>query len=219
MTDEIRPVPNSLRERRERVIERLTRHFADDHIDAREFERRLDLAYRAHSVEEIEALHSDLPALDSTPTAAVRTAGPGDPVRQRQWVVALLGGTERKGGWTPARQVNACALMGGLVLDFREARFLPGVTELTVVALMGGVEIIVPPGIRVECDGSGILGGFECLDQHVPYTDGDRPTLRIRGVAIMGGVEVTERLPRESGRDRKRRLREEKQKRRGLGGG
>jgi hypothetical protein len=223
MTDEAPLHPSTLRQQRERVIEALTVHFADDHIDADDFERRVDLAYRAHSLEELDAVRTGLPALRTDRTggtegtalaeAPVRAlASPGD-VRDRQLVVAILGGTERKGAWTPARQVNVLAVMGGVELDFREARFGPGVTELTVFAMMGGVEILVPPGLRVQSDGFGLLGGFEGLDQDPPSNDPDQPTLRIRGIAIMGGVDITERRPGETAGDRKRRLRAERRAR------
>lgn len=213
--------PTALRERRERIIEALTVHFSSDRIDAEDFERRVDLAYRAQSMPELEAIRSDLPALrDETAVDAPipALAAPGD-TRDRQLVVAILGGTERKGEWAPARQINVLAMMGGVALDFREARFSPGVTEVTVFAMMGGVEILVPPGLRVQSDGFGLLGGFEGLDQDPPSDDPHQPTLRIRGMAIMGGVEVTERRPGETSGDRKRRLRAEKRARAQLGSG
>ena len=125
-------------------------------------------------------------------------------------VVAIMGGADRKGAWTPGAnlyvtavmggavldfrqaQVGALALMGGVELDLREAVLAPGVTELNVIAIMGGVEIIVPPGLRVESNGIGIMGGFEHAGQLLPDTPSG-PVLRISGVAIMGGVEIKER--------------------------
>ncbi|CAN5812109.1 hypothetical protein BH23GEM8_BH23GEM8_09250 [soil metagenome] len=206
-------LPTSLPERRERLIESLTRHYTSDGLDDREFERRLDLAYSARSIADLEVLLADLPALARAPSLAVSTAIAGDHVRPHQALLALLGGTERKGSWRPAREIYACAMMGGLDLDFREAHFAPGVTELNVVAIMGAVDIIVPPGLRVECEGFGLLGGFDDLNQDGDTGDPDRPTLRVRGVAVMGGVGITERRPGESNRDRKRRLREERRER------
>ena len=35
----------------------------------------------------------------------------------------------------------------------------------THVAIMGGVEIIVPPGLRIESNGMGIMGAFEHVGQ------------------------------------------------------
>jgi hypothetical protein len=209
----------SLPEHRERVIAALTRHYASDRLDDSELERRIDLAYAAASLAELNALQSDLPALPRPDSAAVSTIGAGEPVRARQTLLAVMGGTERKGTWRPARQIQAVAFWGGLALDFREAQFAPGVTEVTVLALMGGVDIIVPPGLRVECEGLGVMGGFDQLSQEGDLHDPARPTLRVNGLAVMGGIEVTERRPGESAGDRKRRLREERREQRRLGRG
>jgi hypothetical protein len=209
----------SLSERRELVIAALTRHFAADQLDESELERRIDLAYAASSLAELGALQADLPDLPRPASAAVSVAPSGEPVRARQSLIAVMSGTERKGSWRPARQIHALAVWGGLDLDFREAQFAPGVTELNVLAVMGGVDITVPPGLRVECEGFGLLGGFDGLDQQGDPHDPDRPTLRVRGVAVMGGIDIKERRPGESARERKRRLREERREQKRLRGG
>ncbi len=99
-------------------------------------------------------------------------------------------------------------VMGGAGLDFREVRMPPGVTEVRVVAVMGGVEILVPPGLAVESHDFGVMGGFDGVDQAGVETDPDAPRLVIKGFACMGAVEVAVRLPGESGRDARRRRRE-----------
>lgn len=131
-------------------------------------------------------------------------------------MVAALGGVERKGRWIPARQNYLFAVMGGMVLDFREALLPPGDTEVWVFTVMGGAEIIVPPGLAVETDGVAILGGFEHAEDANLSTDPDAPSLRVRGVALMGGVEVKIRHPGETERDAKRRRRFERKERRRL---
>ena len=219
MTDAQHPVPQrQILAGRERVIDALCTHFAHDHLDEGELERRLDLAHDATSLAEMNALLADLPALPEPAAPAAQSHEVTSPqtyqVRDRQIVAAVMGGAERKGAWTPARQVYAIAWMGGVVLDFREARFGPGVTTVDVLAIMGGVEIMVPPGLRVESDGIGIMGGFEGRDQSGTSLHPDAPILRINGLALMGGVEITERLPGESARDAKYRRRDERQARR-----
>ena len=82
------------------------------------------------------------------------------------------------------------------MLDFRDAQLGPGVTNVYVLAMMGGVEIIVPPGLRVESNGIGIMGGFEHSGPRVDVSSGSGPILRISGVAIMGGVEIKEKPPK-----------------------
>ena len=51
---------------RERVAAELREHFAQGRLDTDELEERLARAYRARTVEELEALRLDLPRLPAT---------------------------------------------------------------------------------------------------------------------------------------------------------
>jgi hypothetical protein len=106
------------------------------------------------------------------------------------------------------------ALFGGANLDLREARFPPGVIDIDVTAVMGGINILVPPGLAVQMHGSAIMGGFADVNRAPAYPDPDAPLLRVHGLAMMGGVNVEMRLPGESERGARRRekqqLREER---------
>ena len=106
----------------------------------------------------------------------------------RELFLAILGGSDRAGPWEPPAELRIVAVMGGAKLDFREADLLEGLTEVHIVACMGGVQIIVPPDIHVDMTGFGFLGGFGSLRRTAP--DRDSPMLRVRGFALMGGVDV-----------------------------
>jgi hypothetical protein len=204
------------------TVDALCEHFANDVMSVEEFEQRVDAAHKATSVDELKALLRDLPG---AAVPAVRSAGtapaPKPPVtaaahvRDREYMVAVLGGSTRKGGWSPARRNYAVAVMGGCELDFREARLGPGITDLRVFALWGGIEIIVPPGLNVESQGIGLLGGFDYVTD-ATLGDPNAPTLRVSGLACMGGVEISVRHPGESAREARRRLRLERRDRKRL---
>ena len=115
------------------------------------------------------------------------------------------------------RRWRVVATFGGAQLDLREARFPTGVIDLEVRAVFGGVQIIVPPGLAVEVHGTAIMGGFQNVNRAPAHPDPDAPLLRIRGLAFMGGVEITMRLPGESERQAHRRRKvESRQERRAL---
>ena len=206
----------SLREARERTIARLSDLFASDDLDVDEFDRRLTIAHRAGSLAEIEALVADFPLAAASPGTALATATPSVQVvpaasaRAAQSIVAIFGGAVRRGQWTAPRHLRIVTVCGGAQIDFREARLPAGVTTVSIFALMGGVEIIVPPGLSVEVHGAAIMGGFDHLERSPPSPDPDRPTLRIEGFAMMGGVHVATRLPGEDERDARRRQRRER---------
>jgi hypothetical protein len=205
-----------LHEVRERTIELLSGHYANDVIDVDELERRVGLAETALSVAELEELVADLGPVPSPTALAVEPARsetalarPED-VEQSKSLVAIFGGTSRKGVWTVPRKLNVTAVLGGADLDFREAKLAPGVTEVKVFTFLGGTDIIVPPNLRVEVDGTGILGGFDDHGGSYQEHDPDEPTLRIKGVAFLGGVDIRERYAGESGRQARKRRRKEK---------
>ena len=92
----------------------------------------------------------------------------------------------------------------------------PGVTEVSVFACMGRVEIIVLPEMAVEVDGMAILGGFDYETDTVLNRDPDQPLLRVKGLVVMGRAEIAVRLPGESARDAKKRKRIERRELREL---
>ena len=113
--------------------------------------------------------------------------------------LAFMGGIERKDNWQ-VKNNSYWAFMGGVDLDLREAIIPDQVITFTVTALMGGVDIIVPPDLPVVCEGTSILGGVELLGKsnggilaNLRAEQGDikgPKLLRINSLAIMGGVEV-----------------------------
>jgi hypothetical protein len=208
---------------RQVTIDALCEHFANDAMGVEEFERRVDVAHQAVSVDQLRELLRDLPGGGlPVPVASAGTAErpaggyslvPADQVRESGYAIAILGGQRRAGHWVPARVNTTIAFCGGAELDFREAALGPGVTEVRVVAIWGGVEIIVPPGLNVESSGVGIMGGFDHAHDVPREVNPGAPTLRVSGIALMGGVEITVRHAGESARDARQRRRIERRER------
>jgi hypothetical protein len=206
-------------ETRERVIARLSDHFAHDALDVDEFERRVTVAQTSDSPADIEALLRDLPDVAGAPaptTAIVPQVVPAlVPADQnRDAAYAIFGGINREGTWNVPQRMRIVAVFGGANLDLRQARFPAGVIDIHVTAVMGGINIVVPPGLAVQMHGSAIMGGFADVNRSPAYPDPDAPLLRVHGMTMMGGVNIEMRLPGEServARKRERRaLREER---------
>jgi hypothetical protein len=209
-------------EAREKTIELLGQAFARDEIEVEEFEKRIELVIQAETTEQLRLLLADLPtaAVPVKREAAVpRRTLPADRIPAHSVVVGIMSGGRRSGAWIPARVNLAVGVMGGCELDFRDAQLGPGVTEVWVLAIMGGVEIIVPPDLQVDCSGIGIMGGFDHRHPATSTTDPEAPVIRVTGVAIMGGVEVLVRLPGETAREARRRLKAKRKARRQIAKG
>ncbi|HEU4630246.1 MAG TPA: DUF1707 domain-containing protein [Gemmatimonadaceae bacterium] len=221
----------ALLDERERVVQALATGYAEDRISLDEFEARLDRAYRSTSADQLAALLADMPAgvpaigptvrpAAARPAAeAAAGAMPGPmPHRyeitadapERGFAWAVMGGIERKGNWTLPRELKVRVLMGGAMLDLREARFAPGVTDIDVFALMGGVQVLVPPGVRVECSGAALMGGFSADTRDLASAPPGQPVVRLTGLAVWGGVEAQVRLPGETEKAYRKRRRQER---------
>lgn len=200
----------SLRERRTQVIALLSQAFARDVFEVDELERRMEVAQRAITVAELDSLVADVDP-SARPLPAVQRLDPSGAERpDQQHLLAAFGGVDRRGRWIVPRKLSVFCVMGGASLDFREADLGPGVSEISVVCMAGGVEILVPPNVAVDLAANAILGGFDQSHRGLDAL-GTEPvaTLRITGLAIAGGVSVETRRPGESARDAKRRIKEE----------
>lgn len=203
---------------RERVVQVLSTHFAHDRLSMTDFEQRLERAYNLTAVDELRSLIADLPAA-SVPAATgdelvAPTLVASRDVPPRGAVFAVMGGQERTGSWIVPRQLKVVVALGGAEIDLREARFGAGVTEIELFVLMGGVNIIVPPGVRVESFGAAFMGGFELKAGDATALSPTHPVLRLSGLAIMGGVETETRYPGETAKEAKRRRRRARSDRR-----
>lgn len=101
---------------------------------------------------------------------------------------AILGSVKRLSSSQSFRGGSATALLGAAEVDLRQARIQGGEAVIDTFAFWGGIEIFVPEDWEVVQRGIPILGGFEDLTR--PPLGGGSQRLVIKGMAIMGGVEV-----------------------------
>jgi hypothetical protein len=189
----------ALRDRRDSAIQRLTDSFVADLLAMDQFEERLARVHSATTVAEVDRLVADLAPLPSgTSSTALSnlTVNPGLSTVTRR-IRSIFGNVERHGGWAVPPQLQVTATFGNVELDFRDARFTAGVTELEARVVFGNLEIFVPPQLAVECEGSSVLGNFENHGTGA-VADPDRPLLRIKGYAVLGNVEIHTRLPADA---------------------
>lgn len=191
---------------RERVAEILREAAGAGRIDFEELDERLGSTYAAKTVGDLVPVTADLPVAASeaarrVPDRALAdvASGPGNRVvrgPERSRHVAIMGGVERSGEWVVPAEMTVVAFWGGVDLDMRQAQFAAREVVVTVNVLMGGASITVDEHTRVVMEGMGIMGGYAGPSAHEPTEfDEDSVTLRVRGVAIMGGVGV-QRKPR-----------------------
>jgi hypothetical protein len=174
---------------REQAIERLSRAFADDAITMDDFEQRAELVYRAVSMQELQQLVADLPAL-AEPTA-IKGARNATSVATVDRIRTFLGSTERRMPAIVPRHMTIRTTLGNTELDFRGSQFEPGITEVHVNCLLGNIELTVPEGVRVELLVSSVLANVESTGM-VALSDApaNGAVLRVIGRAVLANVEV-----------------------------
>lgn len=191
---------------RERAAETLRRAGGVGQLDVDELGERLEAVYAARTQGELARLVEDLAPAERDRPAPVPVVTGEDGTR---WVVSVMGGSDRAGRWRVGRRATVVNVMGGSDLDLNDAELADHVVELRVWSLMGGSDVWVPEGLRVEVSEFAFMGGNEV--QVEDPGAGDGPLLRLRIVSVMGGTNV------RRGRKRSRRERRlERERRREL---
>jgi hypothetical protein len=180
--------PESLEAAREHVVERLSIQYARDQLTLEDLESRLERAYAARTSEALNAVLAELPGL--SPQFLSKPQSPALKAPNSRNFIAVMSGVVRRGAWVVPKHISALAFMGGVELDLREAVLDPGVTEIEVLAVMGGVVVTVPPNVRLESNGFAFMGGFEDQLTEPASADPNAPVVRLTGFAFMGGVEA-----------------------------
>src|SRR5215469_16932287 len=174
---------------REQAAEVLRDAAGQGRLSMDELDERLELAYAAKTYADLAVVTHDLPQTGSAPGAVSgAVAGRIGGTPRNKFSVAILSGARRMGSWVLPRSYVAVAVMGGVELDLREARFSEPEVTLHAYTLMGGIQITVPEDVEVDVSGIAFMGGFD-HNASGPGVSG-APRVKIIGFAMMGGVEV-----------------------------
>jgi len=200
---------------RERVADHLRRAAGDGQLTMEELDERLQGAHGARTRGDLARLTADLqPVADrgaddelhpaAAPRAGTFTVRRGE--GGARWLVAIMGGLERRGRWRLAERSTSLNIMGGSELDLNEVELAGDRVELTVVSFMGGAEIRVPEGLAVELSELAFMGG-NSVDIGAARPGAGGPVLHLRLLSFMGGADV-KRGPKRSRAERKALARE-----------
>jgi hypothetical protein len=172
---------------RERAATVLNAALAEGRLSVAEHSERLDAVYQAKTHAQIAPLIDDLPGRATDQSVAPRTdAAPAR--RHRQMIVAIFGGASRKGQWHVEPKITSVTVFGGATLDFRDVQLPQREITLNCTTVFGGVEIIVPPEMRVIDSGIALFGGRDTGPGSAESSDPNAPVLRLTGLTLFGGL-------------------------------
>jgi hypothetical protein len=173
---------------RDAATHRLQAAFAEGRLDDAEFDERMRAALTARTRGQLDQLLTDLPdSLPGPPGQAI--AAPGR--RPGRFAITFKSSIRRAGRWRVPDHYTAVIYKGTGWLDLRAAELTGPVTTIAAVAYKSRVDILVPPGVRVEVGGFGATTGGED-DAVLPP---DAPVVHVRGYAYKGTIEVRSRPP------------------------
>jgi len=180
---------------RHKVAEILREAAGEGRIDLTELDERLESTYAAKTYADLVPITLDLPvpghAQALAPTPRPQPGGSLVPARRYDSSIAIMGGSARKGVWEVGPTHTAFAMMAGIDLDLREARFTSQETVIYANAVWAGIDITVNEFTNVVVEGVGIMGGYDhARDKVAPQLGPDSPTVRVKGVALMAAVTV-----------------------------
>ena len=101
---------------------------------------------------------------------------------------AFLSGVQRSCRSQNFRAADFTAILGGCEIDMRQADIGAESAIINVFSFWGGIEIRVPDHWMVSAEILPIMGG--CDDHAATHGEGPRKRLIVKGLVIMGGIEV-----------------------------
>jgi Domain of unknown function (DUF1707) len=178
---------------RDEAAHRLQAAFAEGRLDDAEFDRRMRSALTALTRPELDKLSADLPATQPG-SRATTLPEPG------KLAVAYKSSIRRGGRWRVPGKFRPIVYKGSGWIDLRAAELTQPVTTVTPIAYKSRIDILVPPGVRVELDGFGVTKGWSPEEEWESQLPHDAPVVHVRGIAYKGTIEIRTR-PAGSGRE------------------
>jgi hypothetical protein len=205
---------------REDVVQKLCAAYARDQLTTGELEARLERVYKSADRAQLHTVLEGLPAMriarlgeapvpvpDVAPPTYQPASTPAGTPRERHGKPSGLGPGEKRyaafmseirkeGAWTVPPVIVANTVMGSVILDFRETPIPAGGVDIYADVIMGGLKVILPPGLPADVDCSTFMGSVN--DKSKAGVAG-APTIRVTGSTVMGDITVVTKVPRKEG--------------------
>jgi hypothetical protein len=173
---------------RDRAASVINEALAEGRLTPNEHSERIDAVFAARIEADLRPLVADLPGASAA--LAPLAAGGVAAREERARLVSVLSGIDRKGRWHVPARLDAVSVVGGIDLDLREAVLAGREITMRATCVVGGIDIVVPPEMRVVDHGWALLGGREMPPETAESARADAPVLRITGFSILGGISV-----------------------------
>ena len=176
----------------------------DGQLTMEELDERVQRGLRRDAPSgELERLTADLQAPDHAATGQGGrvTVRPGE--GGARWLVAIMGGCDRKGRWRLAARATSLNIMGGADLDLDAGRAGGGARRADrLLAAWAAPDVYVPEGLNVEVSDFALHGRQRRRYRRARTRPARARSCTCKLISIMGGTNVR-RGPKLSRAERK----------------
>lgn len=124
------------------------------------------------------------------------------PTTPARGIVSFFSDNRKEGRWAVPKRLRVLSVFASVKVDLREAVIQYSESVIEAIAVLGEIQIIVPPEVLVECDGDAFMGAFTLSESKRRGTTStalrpiDGPVIRVTGSAYLGNVTVKVRPPK-----------------------
>jgi hypothetical protein len=186
---------------RDKIIRRLETAYADNKLELEEYERRLELAYQAEFVEDIEVLVHDFPALQQSMDRGIdEDISEADDTAK----VTLIGDQHLGPEDFYKGRIQPLSILGDINIDIRRFRNCEDPIHIKIRSFIGDTRIIIPRGMKVKYRLKSFLDDYKLVrnDEQSLQEEGleeSKGTCILEGFSLLGDISSREEGSRKKG--------------------
>jgi hypothetical protein len=187
-------------EYRDKISACLETAYAENNLELAEYEKRLDLANSAESIEELDALVHDFP--ENRRPGALAPAEISDEESSDAKIV-ILGDQHLTAEDFCGKEIKTISIIGDVNIDIRRFRNSPEPVRIKIYSLIGDTRVIIPRGMKVKNRVKNLLGDYELVrnrpGDQPPEQQEDQGFCILEGFNLLGDISIQEEGSRKKG--------------------
>lgn len=192
-------------ELRDKIIMRLETAYAHNKLELDEYEKRLELAYKAEFIEDLEALIHDFPSLQqSANREIVNNSDLESGAADDETRITLIGDQHLTAEDFSDKRIHTLSILGDVNIDVRRFRNCKEPIRIKISSFIGDTRIIIPRGMKVINRLKSLLGDYELVQNEVQSLEAEQfeesvGTCILEGFSLLGDISIREEGSKKKG--------------------
>ncbi len=194
---------------RDTILRRLETAYADNKLELDEYEKRLELAYKAEFIEDLEYLVHDFPSHRQLASRDINSDIGSDIETDSSEAhddtkITLIGDRHLTAEDFSGKRIQTLSILGDVNIDIRRFRHCEEPIRIKLYSFIGDTRVIIPRGMNVINRLKGFLGDYELIrnEEQIQQEGGfeDLPgTCILEGFSLLGDVSIREEGTKKKG--------------------